>query len=290
MTDLQTTPSPSIPFNTTDQLTRLIQQYIDNTPVFDTLSPSYRFGVAVANAVLNLLDQGAAPFDQDSYRPQPGQYQFDDDPTNPVRYVPVNPMDPNGPTKAIQLYVAPFYGLLGKRIAVQGKVNGAEVEHIIADPPVGFSTNDLKTYDFAFEEVYREGGLPGLNTTLRTPDQTVAGYFWAYDGSNLIGTPPRHYNQLLRKLAVERRRSPDLTAEENNADFARLFALANAAMGDSGVFAWLEKYCFSFWRPLSGVRQDIKNPLHDVSDFIRNISWDQSANISAAILAQPECA
>lgn len=165
------------------------------------------------------------------------------------------------------MYAAPFYGLLGKRIAVQDKVNGVPTEHIIADPPVGFSTNNLKDYNFAFREVYAQGGATGLNTTTRTPEQQTIGYYWAYDGSNLIGTPPRHYNQIQRKLAVDKRPNKDLRSEENNADFARSFALTNAAMGDSGIFAWLEKYCYSFWRPLSGVRQDIPNPLHDVSIF-----------------------
>ncbi|KAF4627700.1 hypothetical protein G7Y89_g10457 [Cudoniella acicularis] len=260
---LYTTPDPSIATASTNELAALIQKYLDKVPVLDTLSRSYRFGVAVGQAALNLLDQGLAPFDQDSYRITPGQYKFDDDPTNPVRIVPVDPNNPNGPQKAIRLYLAPFYGLLGKRIAVQYEENGQPTEHLIADPPVGFGTNNIKQYDFAIEEVYREGGQPALNTTTRTPEQTVAGYFWAYDGSNLIGTPPRHYNQLLRKLAVERRPSSSLTDEANNADFTRLFCLANTAMGDAGIFAWLEKYCFEFWRPLSGVRQDLTNPRHD---------------------------
>lgn len=259
---LYTTPSPSISHATTNELTGLIQSYLDKVTI-DKLSSSYRFGVAVANAILNLLDQGPGPFDQDSYRPILGQYKFDDDPTNPVKYVPVDPNHPNGPQKATRPFVAPFYGLLGKRIAVQGVVNGVPTEHIIADPPVGFSTNNIKEYNFAVQEVYREGGATGLNTTTRTPDQTTAGYFWAYDASNLIGTPPRHYNQILRKLAVEKKLAANITDEANNAEFARLFALANVVMGDAGVFAWLEKYCFEFWRPLSGVRQDISNPLHD---------------------------
>jgi vanadium chloroperoxidase len=259
---LYTTPSPSISFETTNELTNLIQSYL-NKVIIDTLSSSYRFGIAVANAILNLLDQGTGPFDQDSYQPILGEYKFDDDPTNPVKYVPVNPNHPNGPQKAIQPYTAPFYGLLGKRIAVQGVVDGKQVEHIIADPPVGFSTNNIKEYNFAIQEVYREGGATGLNSTTRTPDQTTAGYFWAYDGSNLIGTPPRHYNQILRQLAVQRKPAANITDEANNADFARVFCLANSCMGDAGVFAWLEKYCFEFWRPLSGVRQDITNPLHD---------------------------
>lgn len=260
---LYTTPAPSIPFNTTDQFNELIKAHVATLPLLDTLSVSYRFGVAVAKAILNLLDIGLVPFAQDSYRPTPGRYKFDDDPTNPLRVVPVNPNDPTGPTRAIQIYASPFYGLLGTRIAVHGVVDGATVEHIIADPPVGFSTDNVDEYNFAFEEIYHQGGATGLNTTTRQPDQQVTGYFWAYDGANLIGTPPRHYNQILRKLAVDKKPATDLRDEANNADFVRLFCLANVAMGDAGVFAWLEKYCFEFWRPLSGVRQDIENPLVD---------------------------
>jgi len=260
---LYTTPAASIATATTNELTSLIQSYVDKVPVLDTLGQSYRFGVAVGQAILKLLDQGLAPFDQDSYRPSGGRYKFNEDPSNPIKRVPVDPNNPNGPQKSIRPVNAPFYGLLGKRIAVQHSVNGAPTEHIIADPPVDFSTNDLKTYNFALKEVYVEGGEPGLNTTTRTPDQTTAGYFWAYDGANLIGTPPRHYNQILRKIAVDKRPATSLTDEKNNADFARLFCLANVVMGDAGIFAWQEKWCFEFWRPLSGVRQDIKNPNHD---------------------------
>jgi vanadium chloroperoxidase len=260
---LYTTPAASIATATTNELAGLIQSYLNNVPVLDTLGQSYRFGVAVGQAVLNLLDQGLAPFDQDSYRPSGGRYKFNEDPSNPIKRVPVNPNDPSGPKQSIRPVNAPFYGLLGKRIAVQHKINGAPTEHIIADPPVGFSTNKLPEYNFAVKEVYAQGGEPSLNTTKRTPEQTTVGYFWAYDGSNLIGTPPRHYNQILRKIAVEKRPATDLTDEKNNADFARLFCLANVVMGDAGIFAWQEKWCYEFWRPLSGVRQDIKNPNHD---------------------------
>jgi vanadium chloroperoxidase len=53
--------------------------------------------------------------------------------------------------------------------------------------------------------------------------------FWAYDGANFIGTPPRLYNQILRKVVFERKPG-SATSEATNADFARLFALANVAI------------------------------------------------------------
>ncbi|KAL8726331.1 MAG: hypothetical protein Q9181_006090 [Wetmoreana brouardii] len=246
--------------NTPNLTTQLLRQFIDGTtnafPNLNALSPSYAFGKAVGQALLNLLDQGAAPFDQDGYRPTPGRYKFDDDPTNPIRIVPVDINNPNGPKRAIKVYSSPFYGLLAKRIASQR-------DHLIGDPPVGAGANKINEYNFAFTEVYNQGGAQPLNSTKRRPDQTVTGFFWAYDGANLIGTPPRHYDTILRRLAVDKRPAANLTDEANNADFARLFAIANVAQGEAGIFAWLAKYTFEFWRPLTGVRQDSGNPQVD---------------------------
>ncbi|KAL9020854.1 MAG: hypothetical protein Q9185_001925 [Variospora sp. 1 TL-2023] len=250
------TPRASTPNATTI----ILRQFIDGAtaafPNLNALSTSYAFGIAVGQAMLNLLDQGPAPFSQEGYRPTTGRYRFNDDPTNPIRIVPVDINNPNGPKKAIRVYASPFYGMRGKRLAVQQ-------EHLLADPPVGFGVNNVDDYNFAFEEVYRQGGAPDLNTTSRRPDQMTSGFFWAYDGANLLGTPPRHYDQILRKIAVERKRAADITDEANNADFARLFALANVAQGDAGIFSWLGKYTFEFWRPLTGVREDNANPLAD---------------------------
>ena len=253
---LYTTPSSRIGFAVTDQLSQFIQNAVNAFPNLDTLSSSYRFGIEVGRAMLNLLDikPGEPGFDQDSYRPTPGRYRFNDDPTNPVRLVPVDPNNPTGPQRAVRVYSSPFYGMSAKRIAVQGTVNGAANEHIIADPPRGDDA-----YNLAFDEVYRHGGAQALNTTFRRPSQTVTGFFWAYDGVNLLGTPPRNYNQILRQIAWDRRpgdSTSDPTSEAANADFARLFALTNAAIADAGIFSWQEKWCFEFWRPLSGVRED----------------------------------
>ncbi|KAL8829908.1 MAG: hypothetical protein Q9170_005974 [Blastenia crenularia] len=246
--------------NVPDATTIILRQFVDRAtaafPNLNVLSPSYAFGKAVGQAMLNVLDQGAGPFDQDGYRPTPGPYKFDDDPTNPVRILPVDINNPNGPKKAVRIYSAPFYGFVAKRIAVQK-------DHLIGDPPVGYGVNNQQAYQFAFQEVYRQGGAIDLNTTSRKPSQMVTGFFWAYDGANLIGTPPRHYGQILRRIAVDHKPAANITDEANNADFVRLFALANAAQGDAGIFAWLGKYTYEFWRPLSGVRQDIANPQVD---------------------------
>lgn len=157
--------------NTPTAVTTVLRQFVDGAtaafPNLTALSPSYAFGKAVGQATLNLLDQGAAPFDQDGYRPTPGRYKFDDDPTNPVRIVPADINNPNGPKRAIKVYSSPFYGLLAKRIAVQK-------DHLLGDPPVGFGVNKANEYAFAFSEVYNQGGARrstrrGGDLTKRSP-------------------------------------------------------------------------------------------------------------------------
>ncbi|KAL8664812.1 MAG: hypothetical protein Q9168_007834, partial [Polycauliona sp. 1 TL-2023] len=252
---LYTTARPNIPNSTIT----ILSQFIDDAgrgANINALSPSYTFGFNVGQAMLNVLDQGPQIFDQGMYQPTPGRFKFDDDPTHPVRIVPADVNNPSGPTTAIKVYASPFYGTMAKRVAVQ-------TEHLLGDPPLGSDQDSVEKYNFAFQEVYRQGGAQALNSTSRRPPQTTTAFFWAYDGANLIGTPPRHYNQILRKLAVEKKPAASITDESNTTGFIRLFALANAACGDAGIFAWLGKYAYELWRPLSGVREDNINPMAD---------------------------
>lgn len=170
------TPSPNIAFNTTDQLSQFIRNATRGFPGLDALSSGYRFGIDVGNAMLNLLaiKPGEPGADQGDYRPTPGRYKFDDEPSHPVRIQPINPNDPNGPTRAARIYNAPFYGLTVKRFAVQHVVNGVSVDHVIANPPVGFGMEDIIEYNDSVRDVIRMGGEPLSNATKRTPNQTAA--------------------------------------------------------------------------------------------------------------------
>lgn len=180
------------------------------------------------------------------WEPQNGRFEFRDEPTHPVRLVHEdNEVLASPETKAVKVYHGPYYGATVRPFAVTRR-------HYIGDPPFERNAAETDEYDDAFKQVYAKGGAPGEKGTTRTPDQTVAGIFWAYDGANLIGTPPRLYNQILRKVAMGR-------FEGNGSDsahLARLFGLANAAMADAGIMAWQEKYRYRYWRPLSGVRED----------------------------------
>jgi hypothetical protein len=100
------------------------------------------------------------------------------------------------------------------------------------------------TYTAAFNEVKELGAK---DSTSRTADQTEIGIFWSYDGSPQVGTPPRLYNQIARKIA----HLQGNTEVEN----ARLFALINLAMADAGIAAWEAKYLYQVWRPIVGIRE-----------------------------------
>ncbi len=151
--------------------------------------------------------------------------------------------DPQNPGQGFH---APHYGRDSRCFAVKDR-------HELNAPP---ATNQPAYLD-ALRQVRGKGIAPELMGTLpagfdrRTVDETLVGLFWAYDGVRELGTPPRLFNQIVRRVAIEQNNGVD--------DNARLFALVNAAMGDAGVLAWEQKYRYDFWRPVVGLRE------HDAS-------------------------
>jgi membrane-associated phospholipid phosphatase len=112
--------------------------------------------------------------------------------------------------------------------------------------PVPPSLNSPE-YTKAFAEVKAVGGDGVVTPTVRTPDQTEIGIYWAYDGTPSLCAPPRLYNQIAAQIADERR--------SNVVEFARLLALLNMAMADAGIAIWESKYHYQFWRPVTAVRE-----------------------------------
>jgi len=151
--------------------------------------------------------------------------------------------DPDSPDQG---FGAPFYGAEAKCFAVTKRWG-------LDKPPMPGDVG----YDAALHQVRAKGIAPDLMGTLpsgaakRTPDETLRGLFWAYDGAMNLGTPPRLYNQIIRAVA----KAQGNTAAQN----ARLFALVNTAMADAGILAWEQKYTHDLWRPVVGIRE------HDTS-------------------------
>ena len=104
-----------------------------------------------------------------------------------------------------------------------------------------------RAYTQAYNEVRRLGGDGVTTPTERTEDQTLAGIFWAYDGTPSLCAPPRLYNQIA--MTIAKQMGTDMV------DLTRLLALVNVAMSDAGVASWESKYYYQFWRPVTGIRE-----------------------------------
>ena len=213
-------------------LTTLTALFPSQTPFFDSIfegagdasrnGAGHKFGVAVGEAIL--ADRSGDPGAGGNYKPSPERGKHRPDPDNPG-----------------QGFHAPVFG-------AQSKGFGITARHELAPPPL-----DTPEYKRALKEVRRKGIAPELLGTLpgsvegRTPDETVAGLYWAYDGAAELGTPPRFYNQIIREVAKAQNNSTTQNA--------RLFAFVNVAMADAAILAWDQKYIHNFWRPVVGIRE-----------------------------------
>lgn len=251
-------PDPNISIVASDTLTGALDRLIAGYawPI-DVLNAAHRLGAAVAGKIFDLLGvkPGEPGADKGRYEPKSGRYYFRDEPLTPVRPFPIDPNDPSRGIKAVKLYHGPVYGITVEDFAVKNPD-----AHRIKDwPKPDADGMDQKEYLDALHEVIALGGARGLGSTTRKTEQTIAAYYWAYDGANLIGTPPRLYNQIIRIVAWNNKLpvAPGVSVEElaRTSDFVRVLALANVAMADAGKYAWREKYRFELWRPLSGVRE-----------------------------------
>lgn len=145
------------------------------------------------------------------------------------------------PDNSAQGFHAPDYGRLCKGFGITNRFE-------LAAPPF-----DNPEYLAALKDVRAKGIKPELIGTLpdgydsRTPEETMIGIYWGYDGAPGLGTPPRLYNQIVRVVA---------SAQQNDMRTnARLFAFVNVAMADAGILAWDQKYKHDFWRPVVGLRE-----------------------------------
>lgn len=100
----------------------------------------------------------------------------------------------------------------------------------------------------AFNDVATNGADPSVPGSTNNAAKQFIGNFWGYDGAPLLGTPPRLYNQIAIVVANGQ-------GLRNVAGYARLLAVVNTTMGDSGIAAWDSKYFHNYWRPVTGVRR-----------------------------------
>lgn len=158
-------------------------------------------------------------------------------------------VDPDNPTQGFH---GPNYGT--------AKLFAAKTRFDLEKPPFEDGNASQKAkYIKALKQVRAKGIKPELMGTLpdefedtqRTPEETLIGIYWGYDGAIGLGTPPRLYNQIIKKIAIAKATTP--------AQNAKLFAMVNVAMADAGILAWAEKYRYDFWQPVLGIREHDKS-------------------------------
>jgi hypothetical protein len=104
-------------------------------------------------------------------------------------------------------------------------------------------------YAVAFNEVKSLGGDGKVTPTDRTLEQTKIGISWAYDGTPVLGAPPRMYNDIAMIIAHQMGTDTDVI------ELSRLLALVNVTMADAAIAIWESKYYYQFWRPVTGIRE-----------------------------------
>jgi membrane-associated phospholipid phosphatase len=107
-----------------------------------------------------------------------------------------------------------------------------------ADPPPLTS----REYAAGFNEVK---ALGGRDSAARTADQTVIAWFW--NDAEGTATPVGHWNRIAQVVARDR--------GLGLADNARLFALLNITLADAGILCWECKFRYSYWRPVTAIRE-----------------------------------
>lgn len=197
----------------------------------------HRFGLEIARAVIKLRSNDGSSADPDPESPA----YMDSAAYGRHREDPLNRNQP---------FLGSSYG--------HTRLFACNTWHVLKPHPTIGSPTYLKDH----REVRSKGAATSVKVLDRLPDETAQGLFWAYDGANEIGTPPRLYNQIVRKVAVLK----SLDQDQLN----RLLLLVNLAMGDAGVISWFYKYHFDLWRPVIGIRE-----------------YDQSMGPASTVAAKP---
>lgn len=227
-------------------------QIIDDAVSSDTGSSGFKAGQAMAMDLLeyrsgdgsDIPNQMPKSSETNNY----GHHKTDPfDPTQPLlgpkwgnvkRFVPTGLSDDQG-NEIKNMPLAPFPG-----------ANSSTGEPPGSNMTTGAPNGNLLTeqlYMEDFEEVYAYGAL---DSVVRTPEQTLIGLYWGYDGAQGLGVPPRLYNQIARTIIRARGISDEL-------ETAELLAKVNVAMADAGIDAWHYKFRHNLWRPVVGIRNEV---------------------------------
>ena len=180
-----------------------------------------RYGMRVAEAWLcSRLGDGSDESQEDvMYDPAPGHHRPD----------PFNPIQKN----------------LGRN---WGHVTPFVLTSVASQAPLGSQPAlTSQAYATAYEQVFDDGTAQLTERDEASRRMAAIGVFWGYDGANLLGTPPRLYNQVVNAI-------PQVTGA-THAQRVRWLTAINVAMADAGIAAWHWKYVYDFWRPGVAIRE-----------------------------------
>lgn len=196
-----------------------------------TIYPGSNYGEALGLALFNFRrNDGSARPDDNSYIPAPSHHQAD-------------PMSPKQPR------LSTHWGDLVPFVINGGAAGVQHINYLDPNPQHG-----TPRYAAAVADVKENGRAMSVfpHARERTPEETVIGVFWGYDGSKGLGVPPRLYNQVVRAFMEARAaQGENLTPAEQ----VKLLALVHVGMADAAIVAWGAKYHYDLWRPVIGIRQ-----------------------------------
>jgi hypothetical protein len=129
-----------------------------------------------------------------------------------------------------------------------GKVTPFILTDVTSDTDLEKYPNlDGQEYALAYDQVFVNGNVDLTERDTDSRHMAAVGIFWAYDGANRLGTPPRLYNKVVREISEVQA----LPHEKR----VRVYAAVNAAMADAGIAAWHWKYKYDLWRPVVAIRE-----------------------------------
>lgn len=119
-------------------------------------------------------------------------------------------------------------------------------------PP--FPTPGTAAYRQEYNDVKAVGASEDTAGSTGTARTRFIGNYWGYEGTPLLGVPPRLYAKIAVVLA-------DKGKLNNPSELARFLALAHIGMADAGIAVWDSKYHYNIGRPVTVIREEDGDPM-----------------------------
>lgn len=117
-----------------------------------------------------------------------------------------------------------------------------------------FPAPGTAAYRQEYNDVKAVGASEDTAGSTGTARTRFIGNYWGYEGTPLLGVPPRLYAKIAVVLA-------DKGKLNNPSELARFLALAHIGMADAGIAAWDSKYHYNIARPVTAIRAEDGDPL-----------------------------